>query len=75
MNWLFVIVISVATPQLAKLNSWMFFIFAGCNVLGFLFMLFFIVESRGRTRAEIQRIYAGTRAKSSTYINEECMSP
>ena len=59
MNWLFVIVISLTTPLLANLNSGMFYIFAGLNVLGFLFVVFFIVESKGRTRPQIQQIYAG----------------
>ena len=33
LNWLFVIVISFVTPQLAKLNEWMFIIFAILNGL------------------------------------------
>ena len=51
LNWAFVIVISLVVPQLAKLDSGMFFVFTGTNVAGFLFMLFFIVESKGRSRA------------------------
>lgn len=33
LNWMFVIVISFITPQMAKLNEWMFFIFAILNGL------------------------------------------
>lgn len=33
LNWIFVVVISFITPQLAKLNEWMFFIFAILNAL------------------------------------------
>lgn len=69
-NWLFVIVISLATPALADLNSWMFFIFAILNLLGFLFMLFFVVESKGRTRPQIQQIYAGKKQKFTTLVSE-----
>ena len=32
-NWIFTIVISLVTPQLAKLGQWMFYIFGICNLL------------------------------------------
>ena len=72
LNWIFVVVISFITPQLAKLNEWMFFIFAILNAMvsvsstqGFVFLLVFLIESKGRSRVELQALYSGAKLNST----------
>ena len=65
-NWVFVMVISLGTPQLKKLNEGMFFVFTATNVLGLLFVIFFIVESKGKSRAQLQDFYAGRKTDQAS---------
>ena len=65
-NWIFVMVISLGTPQLKKLNEGMFFVFTATNVMGLLFVIFFIVESKGKSRAQLQDVYAGRKTDQAS---------
>ena len=56
-NWIFVVVIGLVVPTMAKLKEWMFYIFAILNFAGFIFVLIFIIESKGKSRIELQRAY------------------
>ena len=56
-NWLFVVVVGIVVPYMAKLKEWMFYIFAICNLFGFFYVLIFIIESKGKSRGALQRAY------------------
>ena len=56
-NWIFVVVIGLVVPTMAKLKEWMFYIFAILNLAGCIFVLIFIIESKGKSRSELQRAY------------------
>lgn len=54
-TWFFVILISLTTPMLQMaIDEWVFFIFGVCNFLGAVFQWVFVIESKGRTRYEMQ---------------------
>ncbi|SCU92285.1 LADA_0F15610g1_1 [Lachancea dasiensis] len=61
-NWLFNFAIAYATPYLvdaehANLQSKVFFIWGGCTFLCFLFVYFFIYETKGLTLEQIDELY------------------
>ena len=59
-TWIFIIIISLTTPILQKAaNEWVFFIFGICNFCGAVFQWIFLIESKGRSRFEMQEKYLG----------------
>ncbi|SCU81400.1 LAFA_0C04632g1_1 [Lachancea sp. 'fantastica'] len=61
-NWLFNFAIAYATPYLvdsqhANLQSKVFFIWGGCTFLCFLFVYFFIYETKGLTLEQIDELF------------------
>lgn len=63
-NWLWNFGIGYATPYMvdsgpgnANLGSKVFFIWGGCNVIGFLFVYFFVYETKGLTLEQIDELY------------------
>ena len=61
-NWLFNFAIAYATPYLvdsehANLQSKVFFIWGGCTFLCFLFVYFFIYETKGLTLEQIDQLF------------------
>ncbi len=71
-SWIFIIIVSFATPTLqAATGPWIFYIFAICNGLGALFQWAFLIESKGRTRYEMQLRYLG---KSTSLPNYQVLS-
>lgn len=69
-NWLFTIIISLVTKPLSKLNDWMFYIFGIFNFLGGLFIIFFLVESKGKSKTRIQDEYRGNAGTKSLFTSE-----
>ena len=59
-TWIFVILVSLFTPLLQQaVDEWVFFIFGICNFLGAVFQWVFVLESKERTRYEMQEKYLG----------------
>ncbi|KAG7664396.1 uncharacterized protein J8A68_002069 [[Candida] subhashii] len=63
-NWLWNFGIGYATPYMvdsgpgnANLGSKVFFIWGGCNVIGFLFVYFFVYETKGLTLEQVDELY------------------
>ncbi|RLV92827.1 High-affinity glucose transporter SNF3 [Spathaspora sp. JA1] len=63
-NWLWNFVIGYATPYMvdsgpgnANLGSKVFFIWGGCNVIGFIFVYFFVYETKGLSLEQIDEMY------------------
>ncbi|KAG7664397.1 uncharacterized protein J8A68_002070 [[Candida] subhashii] len=63
-NWLWNFGIGYATPYMvdsgpgnANLGSKVFFIWGGCNAIGFLFVYFFVYETKGLTLEEVDELY------------------
>ncbi|KAK6199609.1 glucose transporter/sensor [Scheffersomyces amazonensis] len=63
-NWLFNFVIAYITPYMvdsgpgnANLGSNVFFIWGGCNVLGFLFAYCMVYETKGLTLEQVDEMY------------------
>ncbi|SCU79392.1 LADA_0B00342g1_1 [Lachancea dasiensis] len=61
-NWLFNFAIAYATPYLvdhdkANLQSKVFFIWGGCTFLCFLFVYFYVYETKGLTLEQIDELY------------------
>ncbi|RLV93260.1 hypothetical protein JA1_002578 [Spathaspora sp. JA1] len=63
-NWLWNFAIGYATPYMvdsgkgnANLGSKVFFIWGGCNVIGFLFVYFFVYETKGLSLEQIDEMY------------------
>ncbi|SCU80205.1 LAFA_0B08108g1_1 [Lachancea sp. 'fantastica'] len=61
-NWLFNFAIAYATPYLvdsehANLQSKVFFIWGGCTFLCFLFVYFFVYETKGLTLEQIDELF------------------
>lgn len=57
-NWIWNFLIAFFTPFITGAIDFRYgYVFAGCNVLGFLMVYFFIVEGKGRTLEEIDTMY------------------
>ncbi|RLV95924.1 High-affinity glucose transporter SNF3 [Spathaspora sp. JA1] len=63
-NWIWNFAIGYATPYMvdsgpgnANLGSKVFFIWGGFNVIGFLFVFFFVYETKGLTLEEVEEMY------------------
>ncbi len=54
-TWLFIIAVSLGTPYLNKYTGpWVFYIYGICSGVAFIFILVFVIESKGRTLYEMQ---------------------
>ncbi|EFX02725.1 major facilitator superfamily transporter monosaccharide [Grosmannia clavigera kw1407] len=57
-NWIWNFLIAFFTPFITGAIDFRYgYVFAGCNVLGFLMVYFFVVEGKGRTLEEIDTMY------------------
>ncbi|SCV02033.1 LAME_0G20120g1_1 [Lachancea meyersii CBS 8951] len=78
-NWLFNFAIAYATPYLvdsqhANLQSKVFFIWGGCTFLCFLFVYFFIYETKGFTLEQIDELFETCRSArhSKGFVPSAC---
>ncbi|EGW30228.1 glucose transporter/sensor [Spathaspora passalidarum NRRL Y-27907] len=79
-NWLWNFAIGYATPYMvdsgpgnANLGSKVFFIWGGCNAIGFLFVYFFVYETKGLSLEQIDEMYLKVDKawQSSSFIPSE----
>ncbi|KIV80032.1 hypothetical protein PV11_07565 [Exophiala sideris] len=57
-NWLWNFLLAFFTPFITGAIDFRYgYVFAGCNVLGFLLIYFFVIEGQGRTLEEIDTMY------------------
>ncbi|KAG7663848.1 uncharacterized protein J8A68_002596 [[Candida] subhashii] len=79
-NWLWNFAIGYATPYMvdsgpgnANLGSKVFFIWGGCNCIGFLFVYLFVYETRGLTLEQVDELYmkVDQARKSPSFVPSE----
>ena len=71
LNWCINLIISLITPSLIKTIGeenigYIFIVMGGFTVLGTLFIITFMKETRGKTQAEIEEMFAGTEHRSQS---------
>lgn len=74
MNWALVICITFLTPILMEWSAeGTFAIFAGCCLVGGVFVMFFMKETKGKTKEEVARLYSGVNSKYDQLEKEELL--
>ncbi|KAK9759385.1 hypothetical protein K7432_017716 [Basidiobolus ranarum] len=59
-NWAFNFIIALVVPPLINSISWgLYIIFGACGVLMFLFVYFFVPETKGKSLEQIDHMFGG----------------
>lgn len=71
-TWIVTIIFGLFTSRLFQLLTpkGMYFTFTGIDILGLLFILFFIKETKGRSKAEIESLYSDTAYSPKTGMKQ-----
>ncbi|KAI8062140.1 general substrate transporter [Gongronella butleri] len=71
-HWLFTFIMGFIAPSiLAKSPPAMFFMFAGFGVLSFLFVLFILPETKGKTAMEVDAMFGGGTADKDVILMKQ----